>query len=124
MSSDVTRFFGIVGFFADGAVDAQAFLFVDVGAADGDGYREDGDVHHDQVGDLDARVEIGDRDRGEAGGSCRGGLEEAVEEAESVGVKARDGWVFEIEDDEENDVETVECDEDAEQPPCCLTREE
>ena len=124
MGSDVTRFFGVVGFFARGAVDPQAFLFVDVGAADGDGYGEDRDVHHDEVRDLDARVEIGQRDRGKAGGSCRGGLEEAVEKAESVGVETCDNWVFEVEDDEEDDVEAVECDEYAEQPPCRLTGEE
>ena len=96
MGPDVGGLFFVFGFFGAGAPDAEGFFFVDVGAADRDGDREDGDVHHDHIGDLDAGVEGGEVDGGKAGGAGGGGLEEAVEETEAGGVDAGDCWVVEL----------------------------
>jgi hypothetical protein len=87
---------GLFGFFfLPAGPDAKAFLFVDVGLADRHGDGKDGNVHHDEVRDLDGGVQVRDVDDGEASCAGRGGLEEAREEA----VAAReggDGWVVEL----------------------------
>jgi hypothetical protein len=44
----------------------------------GDGDWEDRYVHHDEVRDLDGRVQVGNVDNCETGGAGSGGLEEAV----------------------------------------------
>lgn len=79
MGTDVAGFFIVFFFFGCGAPEAERFFFVDVCAADRDGDGEDGDVHHDEVGDLDAGVEIGEVHVSEASGAGRDGLEEAIE---------------------------------------------
>lgn len=93
--------------------DAEGFFFVDVGLADGHGDGEDGDVHHDKVADLDGGVQVGDVDHGETSGTGRGGLEETGEEAVAAG-EGCDGWIIEIEDDEEDEIDTVEDNQDPE----------
>lgn len=59
-------------------VDAEGLLLVDVGLTHRDGDREHGDVHHDQVGDLDGGVQVGKVDDRKPSRASRRGLEEAV----------------------------------------------
>ena len=74
---------------------AKGFLFVDIGLAHGHGDWEDGDVHHDQVADLNGRMEISDVDNGESGSTGCSRLEEAVKEAES-GWKDGNGRIIKL----------------------------
>ena len=55
--------------------DTERLLFVDVGLAHGHGNGEDGDVHHDQITDLDGGMEVSDVDNCESGGAGCGRLE-------------------------------------------------
>lgn len=91
MRSDVALISRVVFVFLFTGVDAEGFFFVDVGAAHGDGDGEDGNIHHDEVGDLDCRVEEGEVDDCEAGGAGGGGLEEAVEDADAAREGGDDG---------------------------------
>jgi hypothetical protein len=75
--------------------DTEGFLLVHVGLPDTHGDGENGYVHHDEVADLDRRVEIGDADDGETSSACRGGLEKTGEEA-MAGGKVCNGIVFEL----------------------------
>lgn len=57
MSADIAWLFAVfIIVIAGCAVDAQGFLFVDVGPTNGYGDREDGNVHHDHIRDLNGRV--------------------------------------------------------------------
>ena len=81
MSANVARLLVVFFFLGGGAPDAKGFLLVDICTADGDGDGKDGDVHHDEVGNLYARVEVGKIYVSETGGTRRYGLEEAIENA-------------------------------------------
>lgn len=79
------------------AVNAERLFFVDVGTADGDGDGKDGDVHHDEVGDLNGGVECREVDIGETCCSGRGSLKPAIENS-NARRQDRDDWVFELEE--------------------------
>lgn len=74
MGADVARLLVIFNLFFFRAVDAEAFLFVDVGAPHGDGDREDGYIHHDKVGYLNTRVKTSQIDNRETCSPRRSGL--------------------------------------------------
>lgn len=59
-------------------IDTETLLFVDVGPAHGDGDREDRNVHHDKVRNLNGRVQLGEVDTTEAGRPRRCSLEPTV----------------------------------------------
>jgi len=86
----------VVVVFVLASVYAERFLFVDIGPAHGDGDGENGNVHHNEVGDQDGRVEVGKVDVGKASGAGGGGLEPAVEDADTGG-KGGDDGIFELE---------------------------
>ena len=71
---------------------SEGFLFVDVGLPHTHGDGEDGNVHHDEIADLDRGVEVGNVDDGETGGTRCGGLEETCEEAEAAW-KGSNSWI-------------------------------
>lgn len=64
--------------------DSQRLLFVDVCLSHGHCYGEDGDVHHDEVADLDGGMQFSNVDNSKSSGAGRSGLEETSEEAETT----------------------------------------
>lgn len=58
------------------SIESERLFLIDVGAADADGNREDGDVHHHHVADLDCRVERRNAHGRKTRGSGRSGLEQ------------------------------------------------
>lgn len=75
MGADIAGLLFVFFLFLFRAVNAEALLFVDVGASHGDGDGEDGYVHHDKVGYLNTGVKTRQADHREACSSCRSGLE-------------------------------------------------
>lgn len=72
----------ILGLGWGGGVDPQTAFFVDVGVAHGDDNGVHGDIHHDNIQDLQADAKARDADDVEAAGADGDGLEEAVQDPE------------------------------------------
>lgn len=75
--------------------DAEGFLLIYVGLSHRHGDGEDGDVHHDQVANLDGGMELRDVDDGESGGTGGCSLKETREETVTSG-NGSDGRVVEL----------------------------
>src|SRR6187549_4307091 len=73
------------GFVVLAAPYPEGAFFVHVCLAHGDSDGKYGDVHHDEVRDLNGGMQICEVDDREAGGTCRSGLEKAVKKAETRG---------------------------------------
>lgn len=124
MRTDVRRLCASFVFTTFG-VNAERPFFVNVGAADGDSEWEDGNIHHDQVGNLDGGVEGGNVDSSKAGSTGRQRLEEAVQKlitrweccysrivelTKLVATEQSEYGLTYIEDNEEDEIDAVEDD--------------
>ena len=103
--------------------EAERAVFVDAAHAVGDCDGEDGNVHHDHQAELHCGVDVGEVE-GRCAGVARGrGLEDCGEDARAHG-ESVDFGVFEVERDDEEHVDEVECDENARECPGCGAGEE
>lgn len=105
-----------VGFFVGFRVQAEGLFFVDIGATDGDGDGEDGDVHHDQIGHLNGGMEFTNGDDRHAGSTGCSGLEDGVEDTKADG-SVGDGRVVKVEENIKKNVGHVKEDENIEKDP-------
>lgn len=106
-----------------GAVNAEGPLLVGVGRADADGNGEDGDVHHAHQAELHGGVHEGQVEGRGAGVPRRGGLEQGGQDA-GPHRQVVDGGVFQVQDDDQQHVDEVQHEDDAEEDPGRPAREE
>ncbi|KAL8680070.1 MAG: hypothetical protein Q9186_003709 [Xanthomendoza sp. 1 TL-2023] len=110
MGPDVARLVGVLIILPSIGIDAKRFLLVHIGATNRDGDGEDGD--------------IGEVDRCKSRSSSGRSLEEPVQYAVPDTTNLRDHRVVYIQDDEEDEIQTVQKNQDPEEPRGGVTRKQ